>query len=67
MSCPHVVGCPLYSHFSLKAALRVWQTNYCDGAYQRCARYQMSCAGDSIPATLLPNGKLLQLYVPLAP
>jgi len=45
----------------LKAALRVWQINYCQSEYTRCARYQLACAGKRMPSTLLPNGKTLAL------
>ena len=59
--CPHMIGCALYPVFKLKAALKVWQTNYCEADFTSCARFQKSCCGDQIPNNLLPNGKLLVL------
>jgi hypothetical protein len=57
--CPHVRGCEMYELFHLKGALKVWQVNYCEGEYSRCARYQRACDGNRMPRNLLPNGKLL--------
>ena len=59
--CPHMDGCEMYGLFQLKGALRVWQINYCEGKYERCARYQLSCDGEKMPRDLLPNGKRIPL------
>ena len=59
--CPHTIGCALYPLFSLKAVLKVWQTNYCEADFTTCERYQKSCEGGKVPDNLLPNGKLLAL------
>jgi len=53
----------MYELFQLKGALRVWQINYCEGDYHRCARYQRAACGQAMPTNLLPNGKLLVLDV----
>ena len=49
----------MFGLFQLDAALRIWQMNYCEGDFQRCVRYQKSCAAEVVPINLLPNGKLL--------
>ncbi len=41
--------------------LRIWQIHYCEGEHEKCARYQHSLAGKSVPLTLLPNGEQLTL------
>lgn len=56
MACPNQERCPLFAHFTIDAALRVWQTFYCDADFARCERYKRSNAGGSVPSTLLPNG-----------
>jgi hypothetical protein len=43
--------------------LRVWQINYCEGDFARCERFRRNCAGESLPATLLPNGQNLAALV----
>ncbi len=43
----------------MKEALRVWQSFYCDGAFRRCERYKLTCAGVGVPEKLLPNGRLV--------
>jgi hypothetical protein len=44
----------------MQAALGVWQSFYCDGAYHRCERFKLVTSGLEVPARLLPNGKLLE-------
>ena len=61
MSCPHMSSCALYPLFSQRAVLEIWKTNYCTSEYERCARYQLACEGQTIPLTLLPNGRHLQV------
>jgi hypothetical protein len=63
-SCPHVFDCPLFAVFTMNSALTVWKTNYCSADYARCARFQLSGAGKSVPQNLLPNGKTLNLATP---
>jgi hypothetical protein len=43
----------------MQAALRVWQSFYCEGHYSRCERYKLVESGVEVPARLLPNGRLL--------
>jgi hypothetical protein len=52
-------SCELFPYFSKGGLLRVWQINYCEGGYERCQRYVTSCKGESPPAQMLPNGRLL--------
>ena len=61
MGCSHIDGCELYPLFSQRSLLEVWKTNYCYGDFARCARYQLSCGGETVPQTLLPNGKHLAI------
>jgi hypothetical protein len=64
-SCSHVFNCPLFAVFTMNSALSVWKTNYCQGEYERCARFQLTQAGAPVPQTLLPNGKTLALALPV--
>ncbi len=57
-SCPHTATCALARNVSMREALRVWQSFYCEGAFARCERYKLATAGRSIPDKLLPNGRL---------
>jgi hypothetical protein len=65
-NCAHMSSCEMYDLFQLRGALRVWQINYCEGNYGRCARYQRAIAGQPMPSNLLPNGKLLTLETAVA-
>jgi hypothetical protein len=64
MSCSKMDSCSLFPLFSTQAFLRVWQLNYCEGDYTRCARYKQALCGERVPATLLPNGKHLPVLGP---
>ena len=57
MACSHSTGCPLFP--KLNASLRGWRDAYCDSdtGWQSCARFTQSLTGQSVPITLLPNGK----------
>lgn len=57
MACSHTVRCELFAQFALNPALGIWQQHYCDGDYTRCARYQISLKGQTVPLNLLPNGQ----------
>ena len=60
MSCARVASCPLFKTFSMKASLRVWQTYYCEGTFERCERWKLVAAGKGVPQGMLPNGRLLE-------
>jgi hypothetical protein len=57
MACSHSTGCPLFP--KLNASLSGWRDAYCDSdtGWQSCARFTQSLTGQSVPITLLPNGK----------
>ncbi len=59
MSCSHVSSCPLFSLFTLKASLSVWQIHYCNGQFETCERLKLARQGQRVPPNLLPNGKSL--------
>ncbi len=59
--CPHVSSCELFPKFGLKGSLKVWQTFYCLGSFEACARYRLALEGRPAPPNLLPNGKELDL------
>jgi hypothetical protein len=59
-ACPHIESCVLRRSIGMQAALRVWQSFYCDGAYARCERYKLAASGAEVPSRLLPNGRLLE-------
>lgn len=61
MSCSHKTSCGMFPIISLSSALKIWQTFYCDGEYKTCERYRRSIAGEPVPRTLLPNGKMLDV------
>jgi hypothetical protein len=46
------------------AALRVWESFYCEGSFERCERYRLHQSGREIPGRLLPNGRLLDDFSP---
>jgi hypothetical protein len=58
-ACPNVERCALRQSIGMQAALRVWQSFYCDGAFARCERFKLASSGLEVPARLLPNGRLL--------
>ncbi len=60
MACSHTKNCELFPQFALNPALKVWQIHYCEGEHARCARYQLSLQGKTIPLNLLPNGKRVE-------
>jgi hypothetical protein len=70
-SCPELYQCGLHRNISMKEALRVWQSFYCEGAFGRCERFKLSNAGIAVPEKLLPNGRLveaeLQTSAPVLP
>jgi len=63
MACSHVKDCALFPLFKMKASSQLWITYYCEAHFERCERYRLSHGGKKVPATLLPNGKLLDLAV----
>ncbi len=58
-TCTYLERCSLRHSIAMKAALGVWRSFYCEGAFERCERYKLATAGVDVPARLLPNGKLL--------
>ena len=54
-----MAACPLFPLFSTQAFLRVWQMNYCESDFTRCARFKAAQRGETVRPTLLPNGKHL--------
>lgn len=57
-SCPKKTVCALTNNLTMKAALSVWQSFYCEGSFGRCERYKLVNAGMTPPPRLLPNGRL---------
>jgi hypothetical protein len=62
LACPNAHACGLHRSISMKEALRVWQSFYCDGVYRRCERYKLAQSGAAVPERLLPNGRLVDLH-----
>ncbi len=60
MGCSHTKNCELFPQFALNPALKVWQVHFCEGEFSRCARYQLSLQGKTVPLNLLPNGKRVE-------
>ena len=61
MACSRKDSCELFPLIQINGALKIWQSFYCDGKFQTCVRYQLGLEGKSIPASLLPNGKNLDM------
>lgn len=59
MKCPNMEACTLFPVFQNVPFLKIWQINYCESDYSRCARFSGLCKGKTVPTTLLPNGKHL--------
>jgi hypothetical protein len=59
MACPIAGTCALHASISMKEALRVWQSFYCEGCHSRCERFKLAASGLDVPPRLLPNGRLL--------
>ena len=59
MKCPNMEACTLFPIFQNAPFLKIWQINYCESDYSRCARFAGLCKGAPVPTTLLPNGKHL--------
>ncbi len=66
-TCPNSGECALRASISMKEALRVWQSFYCEGAFSRCERYKLATTGAHVPPRLLPNGRLLDAPEEWAP
>jgi len=58
-TCSHLDTCELFPKFAMKAALKVWQSCYCEGQFESCARYKLALQGRPVAQSLLPNGKEL--------
>lgn len=60
MTCSHSDSCDLYVQFAMEPSLKLWKQHFCDGQFERCARFQVALSGRPVPLGLLPNGKELQ-------
>jgi hypothetical protein len=58
-ACPKLFDCGFHRSISMREALRVWQSFYCEGCFDRCERYKLASAGLVVPEKLLPNGRLV--------
>ncbi len=59
--CPRVSTCPMFKQMSMKIALSVWRTFYCEGDFARCERWKLVSAGKPVPLNFLPNGRTLDV------
>ncbi|HKK06395.1 MAG TPA: ankyrin repeat domain-containing protein [Gammaproteobacteria bacterium] len=60
MTCSHSESCDLYVQFAMEPSLKLWKQHFCEGEFERCARFQVALSGRPVPLGLLPNGKELQ-------
>lgn len=60
MPCTHANNCELYVRFAADPSIDVWRKHFCMGDFKKCARFQMSLKGISVPLELLPNGKKIE-------
>ena len=51
----------------MTAALRVWESFYCDGSHTRCERFKLYAGNRQVPDRLLPNGRLVEVGEGMAP
>jgi hypothetical protein len=58
-ACPKLFDCGFHRSISMKEALGVWQSFYCEGCFARCERFKLVSAGVPVPENLLPNGRLV--------
>jgi hypothetical protein len=63
-ACPQLFACGLHRSLSMKEALRVWESFYCEGCFTRCERFKLAQAGVAVPEKLLPNGRLVDASEP---
>jgi hypothetical protein len=61
LPCPRVPTCPLFAQFKVKSSLKVWQSFFCEGAFDRCERYKLAVQSLPVALNLLPNGRLLDV------
>ena len=60
-ACTHIDSCTLFPFFNMRATLGVWKAMYCQANFERCARLELTLAGEVVPWNLLPNGKKLDV------
>lgn len=65
--CPQHAACGLEKSIGMTAALRVWQSFYCEGCFSRCERFKLASSGRQVPSRLLPNGRLVDVAEGLGP
>ena len=61
MPCTHTNNCELYVRFAADPSIEVWKKHFCNSDFKKCARYEMSSKGMSVPLDLLPNGKKIAI------
>ena len=61
MPCSHISSCEMYVRFAADPSIEVWKKHFCNGDFNKCARYAMSLQGKSVPLHLLPNGKMIEM------
>ena len=61
MACPRQEQCSLRKSVGMTAALRVWESFYCDGMHARCERFKLYACDRKVPDRLLPNGRLVDV------
>jgi len=44
----------------MEPSLKLWKQHFCEGQFERCARFQVALSGRPVPLGLLPNGKELE-------
>lgn len=57
MPCSHTQNCELYVRFAADPSIEVWKKHFCNNDFKKCARFDLSLKGMSVPLDLLPNGK----------
>ena len=63
MPCTHSSKCEMYVRFAADPSIEVWKKHFCSGDFKKCARFDMSLKGMSVPLDLLPNGKRIMTDV----
>lgn len=60
--CQFVERCPMYPVFRSTAALKIYQTVYCYGAFTTCERFKLASTGTMPSPALLPDGKSMPAH-----
>lgn len=59
-ACPQSASCALFPLFQSKGIAGLYKLHYCEADHRRCARFELSERGRTVPRHLLPDGSRLR-------